>query len=110
MRLENIQDGTSNTIFCGINCLPTTAYANPNANIFSWDETLFAGGYGGTGRNSGTVIQDSPNVSYAGNWGGPYSSGCLFALCDGSVRAIAFGTDVTPWLTPNGGEIDPLMP
>jgi prepilin-type N-terminal cleavage/methylation domain-containing protein len=109
-RLAAIKDGTSNTIFCGINCIPRTSWATPNANGGSWDECWFSGGYGGSGRDNGTVLQDPPDSTgpYAGNWGGPYISGCLFGMCDGSVRSITFGTNVTPWMTPNGGEVTQL--
>jgi prepilin-type N-terminal cleavage/methylation domain-containing protein len=104
IRIVAIHDGTTNTIFCGINSLRTTKYTNPDANSGSWDETWLSGGYGGSGRDLHTVVQDSPTVSYAGNWGGPYDGGCLFGMCDGSVRMIAYGTNVQPFMTPNGGE------
>jgi prepilin-type N-terminal cleavage/methylation domain-containing protein len=105
LSLPNIKDGTANTIFCGINCIPIPSYDAPHANGGSWDETWFSGGYGGSGRDNGTVIPDPPTATgYAGNWGGPYPSGTLFGMCDGSVRSIAYGTNVTPWMTANGGE------
>jgi prepilin-type N-terminal cleavage/methylation domain-containing protein len=102
--IQHIRDGTANTILCGINSLRTTKYAAPDANSGSWDETLFSGGYGGTGRTQGVVQRDTPTVAYQDRWGGPYSSGGLFTLCDGSVRTIAYGTNITAFLTPNGGE------
>ena len=105
MVLTAITDGTSNTIFCGINSLQTGSWTQPNANSGSWDETWLSGGYGGSGRDGGSVLQDTATVSYAGNWGGPYDSNTLFGFCDGSVRAIAYGTNVTPFMTPHGNEV-----
>jgi hypothetical protein len=104
LTFQSIQDGLSNTIFCGINSLRTTKYATPDANGGSWDETLFSGGYGGTGRTQPVVQRDTPTVSYQDKWGGPYPSGGLFTMCDGSVRTIPYGTNLRPFLTPNGGE------
>jgi prepilin-type N-terminal cleavage/methylation domain-containing protein len=103
-RLPTIRDGTSNTIFAGINSLRTTSYEAPNAHSGCWDETLFAPGYGGTGRSGSVVQQDSPTVAFAPNWGGPFDGGCLFSLCDGSVRLVTYGTNVHPFLTPASGE------
>jgi prepilin-type N-terminal cleavage/methylation domain-containing protein len=102
--IHHIRDGTANTIFCGINSLRTTKYSAPDANAGSWDETLFSGGFGGTGRTQGVVQRDTPTVAYQDRWGGPYPSGGLFTMCDGSVRIIAYGTNITTFLTPNGGE------
>jgi type II secretory pathway pseudopilin PulG len=102
--LVAIRDGTSNTIFCGINSLKTTVYSSPNANSGSFDETWLVGGFGGATRGGNVVAQDSPTVNFENNWGGPYPSVGLFGLCDGSVRSITYGTNISPWLTPNGGE------
>jgi prepilin-type N-terminal cleavage/methylation domain-containing protein len=104
--LPQIHDGTANTIYCGLNCIPISSWDSPNANGGSWDETWFSGGYGGSGRDNGTVLPDPLDATgnYQGNWGGPYPGGSLFGMCDGSVRTITYGTNITPWMTPNGGE------
>jgi prepilin-type N-terminal cleavage/methylation domain-containing protein len=112
VRLPAITDGDSNTIFVATNCIPMasvnnlTCWTNPTANGGSWDETWLSGGYGGSGRDGTLTMQDPTNDSYSyeQNWGGPYSSGCIVVMCDGAVRTITFGTNIYPWLTPNGGE------
>jgi prepilin-type N-terminal cleavage/methylation domain-containing protein len=105
LRIESLKNGSSRTIFCGLNCIPMTSYDNPTAAPGSWDECFLSGGYGGSGRDTGTVVRDPPTSSgpFAGNWGGPYTSGCLFGMCDGSVHSIAFGTNVTPFLSSKVG-------
>jgi prepilin-type N-terminal cleavage/methylation domain-containing protein len=54
-----------------------------------------------------TLDMDTSNSA----WGGPYSSGALIAMADGSVRGISYGTPATvvlPLMTPNGGEVASL--
>ena len=107
VRLISIKDGTSNTIFVGMNCIPITEYINPQANSGSWDECWLTGGYGGSGRDGTLTMQDPPAYTpstWNSNWGGPYISGCVVCMCDASVRSISFGTNIKPWLTPNGRE------
>jgi prepilin-type N-terminal cleavage/methylation domain-containing protein len=104
-RLQTMSDGTSNTIFAGINSLRTRSYQTPNANSGSWDETFLAPGYGGSGRGGSVVQPDTPTCSWTNNWGGPYDAGTLFSMCDGSVHVILYGTNVHPFLTPSGGEV-----
>jgi prepilin-type N-terminal cleavage/methylation domain-containing protein len=88
VRLTDITAGTSNTILLGMKAMDPADYTTGN---WHWDEPIFSGGSGGTARSSDTVLQDKPGVAYAGNWGAPYSNGCLFSLCDGSVRTIPYG-------------------
>jgi prepilin-type N-terminal cleavage/methylation domain-containing protein len=104
VQLHMIPDGTATTILAGINSIPTTSYTTPNANLNSWDETLFSGGWGGTGRGGTSVQLDSPTGAFANNWGGAFQDGSLFLFCDGSVHLIRYGTDLTALLTPAGGE------
>lgn len=86
--------------------MQTGQYSDNNAG--NWDESWFAGGWGGPGRQAGTVVLDSPTCNFGNNWGGPFSGGCLFLLADGSVRSVAFGFDVTNALKPNDGSVNPL--
>ncbi len=104
LTLVKIVDGTSNTILVGGNSIRTTQYQTPNADASSWDETWLTGGFGGSGRAGGTVQQDKSVVSFANNWGGPFDGAALFVMCDGSVRIIPYGTNITPLLTRDGGE------
>jgi prepilin-type N-terminal cleavage/methylation domain-containing protein len=55
------------------------------------------------------VVRDAPDLDTFNRWGSPYSSGGLFAMGDGSVRMIRFGTPVEQMialLTPVGGEVN----
>ena len=42
-------------------------------------------------------------------FGGPYAGGVLFVFFDGSVRSIAYGTDVTLFLDPTDGQVLPNL-
>jgi prepilin-type N-terminal cleavage/methylation domain-containing protein len=113
-----IPDGTSNTIMAGTKSLSTEQYS-PRYG-WNWDESIAFGGNGGTGRGafwgSGywnnqarTIQRDAPNIDRANAWGSPYAGGGLFLYCDGSVRTIRHGADMTTFghlLTPNGGEVN----
>lgn len=106
MTLRDITDGASNTILVGEKSLRPDMYNDTNST--SWDESFFLGGWGGTSRGRSMVLQDAPDVNYPYNWGSPFPSGGLFALCDGSVRTIPFGFDITWALRPNDGHPNPL--
>jgi hypothetical protein len=87
-KMSDITDGTSNTILLGMKAMDPEDYTTGN---WHWDEPIFSGGSGGTYRSATVVLQDKKGVAYPGNWGAPYSGGCLFSMCDGSVRIIAYG-------------------
>ncbi len=104
-RLTDITDGTSNTILLGTKAMDP---ANYTTGTWHWDEPLFSGGTGGTYRMGTAVLQDQPGNAYPQNWGAPYAGGCLFSMCDGSVRTIAYGPDPTTFgylLNPNDGHV-----
>jgi prepilin-type N-terminal cleavage/methylation domain-containing protein len=115
--LQGISDGTSNTILLGEKALQTVQYQDNTIDTF--DETLFHGGRGGTGRGRNTItyntgqpapaiIQDGPTITHGNRWGSPHSGSCLFALADGSVRGIRYGVDPIPAMLPDDGSINPI--
>ncbi|MBN9521860.1 DUF1559 domain-containing protein [bacterium] len=86
IRLEQIPDGTSNTILIGTKAVSRAEYQRNTGN--SWDETVIRG-QGGASRSSGNYRQDpaTGNLDY---WGAPYSSGALMGFADGSNRMIRY--------------------
>jgi prepilin-type N-terminal cleavage/methylation domain-containing protein len=113
--LHNITDGCSNTILVGEKSLRSDQVEARYG--WDWDETVPFGGSGGTCRGAfwdsywtnqaGTVQRDAPAIDQGNSWGGPYPSGGLFLMADGSVRTIRYGTPVNvvqAALTPAGGE------
>ncbi|MGL6074436.1 MAG: DUF1559 domain-containing protein [Fimbriiglobus sp.] len=91
--IAGISDGSSNTILVGGKSLQPGLYANNAAS--NWDEAIFQGGWGGTGRghNSGVapvVQRDAPGITHGNNWGGQFSGGCLFLYGDGTVRTVNY--------------------
>ncbi|MGL6075522.1 MAG: DUF1559 domain-containing protein [Fimbriiglobus sp.] len=127
--VATMPDGTSNTILVGEKSLSTDQY--PTRNGWNWDESIFWGGSGGTGRGAfwdgfnnstnpptpnaaywnnqaGTVQRDAPNTDRGNAWGSPYSGGAHFLMGDGSVTSIRHGaTRAQIWarLTPKNGEV-----
>ncbi|MFO0968843.1 MAG: DUF1559 domain-containing protein [Gemmataceae bacterium] len=97
----NITDGTSNTILLGELAMRPSDYHAKDAG--EGRESFFFGGTLGTGRNQGKHVHDGP-MSATNQFGSPFRQGTNFALCDGSVRFIAFTFDLRPALTPDGGE------
>jgi len=54
------------------------------------------------------LVKDAPDLDSWNRYGSPYSGGCLFAMCDGSVKMVDYSVsrDVyIPMLTPLGGDI-----
>jgi prepilin-type N-terminal cleavage/methylation domain-containing protein len=88
-------NGASNTILIGEKAMDYSLYGNTQSGGSIWDEPIYTGGWGSTERNNPIILRDAPGNNYADNWGSPFSNGCLFVLCDGSVRVIPFGFDLT---------------
>jgi prepilin-type N-terminal cleavage/methylation domain-containing protein len=88
----------------------TTWYmAGPDANPIPGETGYgLAGGWGSWFPSIFAVVRDAPDLDSWNRWGGPYASGSLFGMADGSVRMVRYGVDprtiVIPMLTPNGGE------
>ncbi len=81
-------NGTSNTIYVGEKSMDPNNYGNTYSN--NWDEVIYSGSYGGTGRGGTLIMKDTINDNYGNDWGSPFASGCPFVMCDGSVRMIAY--------------------
>jgi prepilin-type N-terminal cleavage/methylation domain-containing protein len=99
MSVITSNNGTSNTVFVGEKAMDPNNYDNTWSN--NWDEDIYSGGYGGTGRGgtnlsptqgqSGTrILKDAKGIDYGNNWGSPFGGGCPFGMCDGSVRLINY--------------------
>ena len=84
-------NGTSNTVLVGEKSMDPRLYSQNQST--NWDEVVYSGGYGGTGRSIGggnSIFKDALGVSFGNNWGSPFVSGCPFVMCDGSVRTISY--------------------
>lgn len=88
MTVVTEQNGTSNTLLIGEKAMDPNNYQNNNGS--NWDETIYTGGYGGTGRGDNTICKDQPGDPYGNSWGSPFSSGCPFVFCDGSVHILPY--------------------
>lgn len=86
--LEQITNnrGSSNLIYAGEGFLDTNDYTRTHAS--NWEENIYSGGYGGTGRGSSTIQQDCKGCGQGDKWGGPHSGVTLFSMCDGSVKTV----------------------
>jgi hypothetical protein len=87
--LDNIPDGTSNTLLVASKMLNPNQYQQPGG---SYDESLFLVN-GGANRNGKLVFKDDVNNATSRNWGSPFEA-CPMGLCDGSVRMVPFGIDI----------------
>jgi len=86
-------NGTANTIYTGEKSIDPN-FAASNNQSQGWDEGIFSGGYGGTGRSTNRIIKDKVNNGGNNNyWGSPFQAGGLFQMCDGSVRTINYTLD-----------------
>jgi len=101
-RIQNITDGTSNTILSGQLALRTTDYDKTDGG--EGRESIFVGGTMGTGRNAPKLVGDGPDIDFANRFGGPFPGITNMCFCDGSVRAVSNTVNLQPHLTPNGGE------
>jgi prepilin-type N-terminal cleavage/methylation domain-containing protein len=98
-------NGTVNTILVGMKSIDANFYDNTSSS--NWDECIYSGGYGGTGRSGNVILQDAPgNGGNTNDWGAPYTSGCPFVMCDGSVRSIAYSFDL--YLGTGNSQVGPL--
>ena len=80
--------GTSNVIYVGQGYLNTNMYRYNNSN--NWEEVIYSGGYGGTGRGGLQIFKDSVSIGQNNYWGSPFAGGCPFLMVDGSVRMVNY--------------------
>jgi hypothetical protein len=81
-------NGTAYTIFVGEKSMDPNQYGNTACN--NWDECVFSGSYGGTGRGGSLLLADLPGDNYGNDWGSAHPGAALFNFCDGSVRPITY--------------------
>jgi prepilin-type N-terminal cleavage/methylation domain-containing protein len=93
--LGHITDGTSNTYCVGEKYLTPDSYfdgASPgdNATIYNGHNSDL---YRSTNLRFGAPLQDRPGLAIKQVFGSVHAAGCHMAMCDGSVRTIAYDID-----------------
>jgi prepilin-type N-terminal cleavage/methylation domain-containing protein len=105
VKVQTIQDGSSNTILVGHQYMQLSQYNLTAGN--NWKESIWEGGWGGTARSTLTDYRQDNAVTVQGDrWGGPFPAGAIFVLGDGSVRLIPYSINITMFgrlLTAAGG-------
>jgi prepilin-type N-terminal cleavage/methylation domain-containing protein len=80
--------GTSNLIYVGQGYLNPNEYRRTHGS--NWEEVIYSGAYGGTGRGGLEILKDNVNIGQGDRWGSPFAGGCPFLMCDGSVRMVNY--------------------
>jgi len=92
-------NGTSNTVLFGEKSIDA-GFVSSNTTSSNWDECIYSGGYGGTGRGGNIIIKDAPGNGGNNNyWGSPFSGGGIFCMGDGAVRPINYSYSGTAAFT-----------
>jgi prepilin-type N-terminal cleavage/methylation domain-containing protein len=91
-RLINTR-GSTNVIVIGEGYLNLNEYGRDHGS--NWEEVIYSGGYGGTGRGEGcapcngtTLKRDNAVDGQTNWWGGPHTSITLFMMGDASVKSV----------------------
>jgi prepilin-type N-terminal cleavage/methylation domain-containing protein len=92
VRQSQVSDGMSKTYLLGEKCLDPDSYSNgqdlaDNSNLYT--------GYENDNHRCTyeTPVPDTRGLMVLDSFGSAHVGVCLFALCDGSVRAIAYDVD-----------------
>jgi len=80
--------GTSATLYIGEGSLDVNEYSRNHGS--NWEEVIYSGGYGGTGRGANWIMRDSAGIGQTDRWGGPHTSGALFLYVDGHVQVVNY--------------------
>jgi len=80
-------NGTSNTLYVGEGFLDVGEYQRNHGS--NWEEVIYSGGYGGTGRGSTVLLRDDRS-GQGDKWGSPFSNGIPFVFCDGHVNFVSY--------------------
>jgi prepilin-type N-terminal cleavage/methylation domain-containing protein len=80
--------GTSNVIYVGQGYLNPNEYRRNHGS--NWEEVIYSGGYGGTGRGGLEILKDNVSIGQGDRWGSPFAGGCPFLMVDGSVRMVNY--------------------
>jgi prepilin-type processing-associated H-X9-DG protein len=95
VRAQQVTDGTSHTYMLGEKYLNPDMYATGVS--YGDDQTLYHGHNSDSLRSTsitfGPPRQDRPGLDLIDPFGSAHSAGCNFAMCDGSVRTIAYDID-----------------
>jgi len=103
--VQGISDGSSNTILAGHKYVRTSQYGRTSGD--GWDEVVIVPN-GGAGRGGIAYRADNNTVDPNNDWGGPFPSGGLFLIGDGTVRTVNYS--ITPAtfanaLNPSDGQV-----
>jgi prepilin-type N-terminal cleavage/methylation domain-containing protein/prepilin-type processing-associated H-X9-DG protein len=112
LRLGEIHDGLSQTIFVGEKSIVKFQLGDvqPSGGAESLDPPALAGGNESTANDRLSVTPDGQPGS---GWGSPFSAGANFLFADGSVRLLPFGDNrdsnkrISIYMTPSGGVPSP---
>ncbi len=111
MSIITASRGTSNLIYVGEGYLNPNEYRRNHGS--NWEEVIYSGGYGGTGRGSTQILKDDVNVGQGDRWGSAHTAGAQFVFCDGSVRNVRYSltgtlamSDALRWNSPNVSNLD----
>jgi len=88
LNVVTTNNGTSNTAYIGEGFLDVNEYRHTTTD--NWEECIYSGAYGGTGRGSTTIQKDCQGCGQNDKWGSAHTAGAQFVFCDGSVRTIRF--------------------